>query len=90
MPLTERAKYNLLVIGIPNQLAIVGDMNNNLPAPFANGGNNANENSFQVTYQIPRIPHGLRRNDAFPWNASNVVLAILGNTTQGEPGQLRR
>jgi hypothetical protein len=85
MPVEERSKYHLLVIGRPSQMPIVNDMNDDLPAPFLNGLDIASENgSFQVTYRIPPdSPMGYVETMLSPWNSENVVLAILGNTTQG-------
>jgi len=56
-----------------------------LPAPFSTGSDIANENNnFQVTYRIPPdSPMGYIETIVSPWNSNNVVLAILGNTTQG-------
>ena len=40
---TDRTKYNLLVIGLPNQSQIVSEMNSSLPVPFSNGNNSAGD-----------------------------------------------
>jgi hypothetical protein len=85
MPVAERSKYHLLVIGRPSQMPIVGEMNNDLPAPFLNDNDVVSENgNFPVTYHIPPdSPMGYVETLLSPWNSQNVVLAILGNTTQG-------
>lgn len=81
----EREQYNLLVVGSPSQLSIMDEMNSFLPAPFADGSDNAAmEDSFQVTYRIPSdSPLGYVQMMSSPWNTYNVVLAVLGNQTQG-------
>jgi hypothetical protein len=81
----DRSKYHLLVIGRPSQMPIVGEINNDLPAPFLNGSDVVSENgNFSVTYRIPRdSPMGYIETMLSPWNSENIVLALLGNTTQG-------
>jgi hypothetical protein len=84
MPETERSKYNLLVIGQPSQMPLVAQMNNSLPAPFSVGSDVASANNLQVIYRIPaNSPMGYIEEMPSPWNPSKVVLATLGNTTQG-------
>jgi hypothetical protein len=84
LPIAERPKYNLLVIGRPSMLPIVTELNDNLPAPFSSGSDQASESNFQVTYRIaPDSSLGYIETMLSPWNPNNVVLAILGNTTQG-------
>jgi cellulose synthase operon protein B len=85
MPVTERSKYHLLVVGRPSQMPIVAEMNNDLPAPFISGGDIVSDTgNFQVTYRIPpNSPMGYIETMLSPWNSENVVLAVLGNTAQG-------
>ncbi len=85
IPAEERQNYNLLIIGRPSQLPIMAEMNDNLPAPFSNGSDIAIEdNTFQVAYRVPSdSPMGFIETMQSPWNPNNVILAILGNTTQG-------
>jgi len=85
MPVTERSKYHLLLVGRPTQMPIVGEMNNDLPAPFSDSNDIASENgNFPVTYRIPLdSPMGYVETMLSPWNPQNVVRAILGKTTQG-------
>jgi cellulose synthase operon protein B len=85
MLVEDRAKYHLLVVGRPSKMPIVGEMNNDLPAPFLDGNDVVSENgNFPVTYRVPAdSPMGYVEMILSPWNSKNVVLAILGNTTQG-------
>jgi len=83
-PADDRAKYNILLIGRPTQLPIINEVNDALPAPFSQGNDVATEANFQVTYRIPPdSPLGYVELITSPWNTDNVLLAILGNTTQG-------
>jgi len=85
MPVAERAKYHLIVVGRPSQIPLVGEMNDNLPVPFLAGSDIVSDSaSFQVTYQIPPdAPIGYIQTMLSPWNPNHVVLAILGNTAEG-------
>jgi len=73
-----------LVIGVPDQLPIVDELNDYLPAPFSDDNNIASEGAFQVTYRIPPdSPLGYIQTISSPWEPDNVVLTVLGNTDQG-------
>ncbi len=84
-PEPERSIYNLLIFGRPSQMNIMSEINDSLPVPFAIGSDIASEgNNFQVTYRIPPdSPMGYLEIIQSPWNPANVLLAVLGNTTQG-------
>lgn len=84
LPDTERSKYNLLVIGRPSQLPIMGEINRNLPIPFLDGTDVLAEGNFQVTYRIPSTSTmGYMELVASPWNPDNIILAVLGNSPEG-------
>jgi len=84
IPDADRSKYNFLVVGRPSQLPIVGELNQYLPGPFLDEKEMTTANNYQVTYRIPPdSPMGYIEIIESPWNPDNVVLAILGNTTQG-------
>lgn len=83
-PSAVRSGYNILVVGRPTQLPIVSEMNESLPAPFLNASDIATENNFQVQFRIPsESPLGYIEMLVSPWDPDRVVVAILGNTTQG-------
>jgi hypothetical protein len=84
LPEVERSKSNLLIIGRPSQLPIMDGINKTLPVPFLDGSDVLTEGNFQVTYRIPSdSPMGYMEIVSSPWNSDNVLLAVLGNTTQG-------
>lgn len=84
VPAAERTTHNLIVIGQPNQMPIVNELNNSLPVPFSDGSNVPAAGNFQVTYRIsPDSPMGYIEMMTSPWNTKNIVLAVLGNTAQG-------
>jgi hypothetical protein len=83
-PAAQRAKYYLIIIGRPSQIPVVGELSKSLPAPFSSGTDNAAESNFQVTYRIPPdSPLGYVEMAVSPWNPDRIVLAILGNDSQG-------
>jgi hypothetical protein len=80
----ERANYNLLIVGRATQLPVIGEINENLPAPFIENSDIAQENNMQVTFRFPpETPLGYLQLLTSPWNSERVVLAALGNTAQG-------
>lgn len=80
----ELAAYNLVVVGRPSQLPVVAAMNEELPMPFAEGSDVAQERDMQVIFRIPPdAPVGYIELLSSPWNGENTVLAALGNTSQG-------
>lgn len=84
MPEQERSKYNIIIIGQPKQLSIVSELRDSMPVPFAADSNTSQNEKFQVTYIIsPDSPMGYVEMFASPWNAENVVLAVLGNSSNG-------
>jgi hypothetical protein len=84
VPATERSKYHLIVIGRPSAMPIIKEINDKLPAPFSTGSDLASDKNLQVQYRIPSdSPMGYIEKMVSPWNSNNIVMAILGNTTQG-------
>lgn len=84
IPEAERSKYNFIIIGRPSQMPIIGEINNELPAPFAGKSDIANEPQFQVNYRIdPNATFGYIEMLPSPWNRDNVIVAALGNTDKG-------
>jgi hypothetical protein len=84
IPDGERTEYSFILIGLPSQMPFVEEINYAMPAPFSIGSDVANEDFFQVDYLIhPDSPLGYLELFSSPWNADNVVLAVLGNTQQG-------
>lgn len=84
VPENELANYNFLVVGRATQLPFVNEINNNLPAPFGENSDIAQENGLQVVFRFPpETPLGYLQLLTSPWNSERVVLAALGNTTQG-------
>jgi hypothetical protein len=80
----ELASSNLLLVGLPSQLPVVGQMNDVLPVPFAEGSDVAQERNMQVIFRIPPDASvGYVELLPSPWNADNTVLAALGSTSQG-------
>lgn len=84
VPAAERSKYNFFVIGRPSEMPIMREMNSSLPVPFLENSDISANTNFQVTYRIPpETPMGYVQIMPSLWNSNNVILAVLGNTTEG-------
>ena len=80
-----RANYNAILIGKPSQMPIVDELEELLPVPFEAGSDTAREGNLRVIFNISEdAPSGYVELLASPWNQENVILAVLGNSTQGE------
>lgn len=83
-PAADRAKYNIVLMGQPDKMPIVNEMNTLMPVPFSDGNNVQKSRTFQVIYIIPTTsPMGYLETFISPWNPEKAVLAVMGNTPQG-------
>jgi hypothetical protein len=79
-------QYNLLVFGRASTLPVISRFNDLLPAPFAPGSDEAVQPSMLVNYSLlPDTSVGYLQMLPSPWNTDRVILAALGNTTDGIP-----
>jgi len=84
-PEDVRQDYHVILIGKPSQLPIVDALSQTLPVPFETGSDNASEGNLRVIFNIPEdAPLGYVELLVSPWNPENVIIALLGNSTQGE------
>ena len=84
-PEDVRQNYHAIVIGRPSQLPVIDSLSEVLPVPFEAGSDTAAEGNLRVIFNIPEdAPLGYLQLSESPWNPENVVLAVLGNSTQGE------
>lgn len=84
VPVAESAKYNFMVVGRPSEMTFMSVLNNNLPAPFLANSDVAVTKNFRVTYRIPQAaPMGYVEILPSLWNPNNLILSVLGNSTQG-------
>ncbi len=84
IPAEERSKYHFLVIGAPSKLPLITEINDLLPAGFAEGSDMAAEADLQVIYKITEdTPVGYLELLESPWNRNNVIVTVLGNLPQG-------
>lgn len=75
---------HLLLVGRPSQLALIQELSEALPAPFAAGSDIALEANLPVIYrQAPQTSVGYVELATSPWSAERAVLAVLGNTEEG-------
>jgi hypothetical protein len=79
-------KYNLLAFGQASTLPFISKINDVLPAPFKPKSDEAVQPSMLVNYSLlPNTSVGYLQLLTSPWNTDHVILAVLGNTTNGVP-----
>jgi hypothetical protein len=84
VPAAERSKYNFIVVGRPSEMPIVREMNSVLPGPFLENSDVPVISNYRVIYRVPpESPMGYVEFMPSMWNPNNVILAVLGNSTQG-------
>ena len=84
IPDDYRNGLNLIVVGLPANSQLLGEMNQSLPAPFEKGTNVAVLQGQQVSYRFPVDSDlGYLQLLASPWNADRVILAVVGSTPAG-------
>ena len=84
IPDEVRRDHDLIIIGLPMELAIITELRDALPAPFEESSNLAILTNLPVEY---RLPEGMELGylellDA-PWDSARTILAVLGNATGG-------
>lgn len=84
-PEDSRKDYHVILIGRPSQLPVVDELSRVLPVPFEAGSDSAVEGNLRVIFDIPAdVPLGYVELLVSPWNPKNVIIALLGNSAQGE------
>lgn len=80
----DLSTYNIMVVGTPSKMDFINEINPNLPAPFAPGSDMASEEELQVVYQVdPNQPVGYLELLPSPFNPENLIVAVVGNSSQG-------
>jgi cellulose synthase operon protein B len=84
IPAEARGQYNLLTIGQPSRLPVISEIKDRLPIPFSSETNLPIETGMQVIFRIPNNASlGYIELLTSPWNEQNVLLTVLGSTSQG-------
>ena len=84
LPADLRGARDLLVIGRPSKLPLIGELGAALPAPFPSGGDIASESGASVSYRVaPGTSVGYLQLLPAPWDGGRMVLAVLGSTDEG-------
>lgn len=79
-----RQSRNLVLVGRPSQLELVGELNDQLPAPFEPGSDAAIDRVSRVAFRLAAEREvGYLELLTAPWNEQRVVLAVLGNSPAG-------
>ena len=75
---------NLIVIGLPNELPLLANMGQSMPAQFENGSNVAIFRDQQTIYRFDSDKElGYLELFASPWSSNRSVVTILGTTLGG-------
>ncbi len=84
IPDVVRQNHDLIIIGLPMELAITTELRNALPAPFEEGSNVAILTNLPVEYRLPEgVELGYLELLNAPWDSARTILAVLGNATGG-------
>ncbi len=84
VPDALRKSRDLVIIGRPSALPIIGELRDALPAPFEPGSDLATERNMNVIYRIaPGTSVGYLEMFPAPWSTQRIVLTVLGSTDQG-------
>lgn len=83
LPDQVRQERDLLLVGRPSALPLLGELKGALPAPFEPGSDLASEPAAQVVYRMPEgTSIGYIQLLAAPWSAERTVMAVLGSTDE--------
>ena len=84
IPEEVRRNHDLIIIGLPMELAIITELRDALPAPFEEGSNVAILTNLPVEYRLPEgVELGYLELLNAPWDSARTILAVLGNATGG-------
>ncbi len=79
-----RMNHHIVVVGLPQQLDILGELESSLPVPFETGSNVAVFTNQQVVYRFDSgVNLGYLEILPSPWSASNMILVVTGNSDEG-------
>ncbi len=79
-----RNQRNVLIIGLPNQIKLITELKDDLPAPFDMTTNQAYNRDTQVVFRTAVGQDvGYAELLRAPWDPQRLVLAILGSSPQG-------
>ncbi|MBE0683513.1 MAG: cellulose biosynthesis cyclic di-GMP-binding regulatory protein BcsB [Anaerolineales bacterium] len=75
---------SLILVGKPDTLSILSELNDLLPAPFDFESNTVIEKQLQIVYRIPEgVNVGYLELLKSPYNPEAVVLVVSGNSDEG-------
>lgn len=85
VPDTIRNERDILLVGRPSLMAnVMRELTVNMPAPFENGNDIANEPPGNFSFDVPdNIAVGYLQIFSSPWNTGKSVLAVNGNGIDG-------
>ncbi len=76
--------YDAIMVGMFDELPVLAEINQQLPAPFDAESGLASQKGSRVIYRVPQgTSLGYLELLASPWNSANTVLVVLGSTPEG-------
>lgn len=79
VPETLRQSHHLLLVGQPQDLSLLRELDESLPVVFSPGSNSPDDRRSRVVMHFdPPEPQGYIQLVAAPWDARRAVLAVLG------------
>lgn len=79
-----RMNNHIIAVGLPQQLDILKELESSLPVPFEADSNTAVFTNQQVVYRFsPDVNLGYLELLPSPWNTSNTILVVTGNSNEG-------
>ena len=74
----------MVIVGLPDELPILAEINDKLPAPFDFDNNTASERVLQVSYRIPPdVDVGYLQIMPSPFDARSPLMVVAGNSEKG-------
>jgi len=84
IPDEVRQSHDLIIVGLPMELAIIAELRDALPAPFDEGSNAAILANLPVEYRLPEgVELGYLELLDAPSDSTRTILAVLGNAAGG-------
>ncbi|MFN8413454.1 MAG: cellulose biosynthesis cyclic di-GMP-binding regulatory protein BcsB [Anaerolineales bacterium] len=84
IPEAELSVNNFIAVGHSSELSLVGQLKDNLPAPFEDHSDNIVERNMQVIFRLsPNTSVGYVEFLQSPWSSDAVIILALGNNLEG-------
>ena len=84
IPDDMRSSFNFFIVGIPNGLSSISELNEELPIPFEENNSLPVIQGENIVYRVPGdISMGYLEMFPSPWGQGQSILTVLGSNAQG-------